>query len=140
LIGGSGSSRTPFERIDFGRDDLPVLLLEDISLTGISGENELLERLGLFVPRSVNRSETLVLCAANTESYFHLSAASTLARKTNADIAEHQRSRIVEQMRTNDIAFFRRPFSRAASNRNSVVSSPACSALPSRATSGRANF
>jgi hypothetical protein len=34
-----------FERTNVGRDDLPVLLLEDIALTGIFGENELLERL-----------------------------------------------------------------------------------------------
>jgi hypothetical protein len=129
----------PFERIDFGLDDLPVLSLVGISLAGISGENGLLERIGLFVLHSVNRSDTLVFCAAKTLSDFLLSTAAILARKIYADVAEHQRSRIAEQMRTNDIASFGRSFSRATSNRNSVVSSPACSALPSRATSGRAS-
>jgi hypothetical protein len=129
----------PFERIDLGLGEVPVLLLEDISLAGISGENGLLERLGLFVPHSVNRSDTLVFCAANTVSDFLLSTAATLARKINADVAENQRSRIAEQMRTNGIASFGRSFSRGTSNRNSVVSSPACSALPSRTTSGRAS-
>jgi hypothetical protein len=56
----------PFERIDIGLEDLPALLLEDLSLVGIIGENGLLERLGLFVPRSVSRSNTLLVCAAST--------------------------------------------------------------------------
>jgi hypothetical protein len=129
----------PFERIDFGLDDLPVLLLEDLSLAGISVENGLLERLGLFVPRSVSPSDTHVFCATMMVSDFLLSTASTLARKRNADVAEHQRHRIAEHMRTNDIASFGRSFSRATSNRKFVVSSPACSELSSRATSGRAS-
>jgi hypothetical protein len=61
-----------FERIDFGLDDLPVLSLDNTSLAGISGENGLLKRLGLFVPRSVSRSDTLVFCAASTVSDFLL--------------------------------------------------------------------